>query len=91
MYSPLAFVVPHKSAISRRRRVYSLHARANVGALRAVARRDANRTADQANKDGELSEDTLKSFKDDIQKLLKKEEDQVDKLLGKKQEELTTM
>jgi len=54
-------------------------------------RRDANRHADQLEKDSGLSEDDQKRLKDDIQKLLKDYEGKVDSLLKHKSDELTTM
>ena len=59
-------------------------------ALRNV-RRDANRQADQLQKDKELSEDEHKDLKNEIQKLLKSIEDKVSELLRNKAEDLTTM
>ena len=54
-------------------------------------RRDANRQADQLQKDKELSEDEHKDLKNEIQKLLKSIEDKVSELLRNKAEDLTTM
>jgi ribosome recycling factor len=59
-------------------------------ALRNV-RRDANKTAEQLQKKGEMSEDDLKSLKDEIQKLTKSHEEKVDKTLEEKSSELTKM
>ncbi len=59
-------------------------------AIRNV-RRDANKHGDQLKKDSKLSEDDLKSLKDEVQKLTKSYEENVDKTLKKKTEELTTM
>ncbi|MCZ6792321.1 MAG: ribosome recycling factor [Planctomycetota bacterium] len=54
-------------------------------------RRDANRQGDQLKKESSLSEDNLKSLKDEIQKLTKTFEEKVDGALGQKTKELTTM
>ena len=54
-------------------------------------RRDANRQGDQLKKESSLSEDDLKSLKDEIQKLTKTFEEKVDGALGQKTKELTTM
>ena len=51
-------------------------------------RRDANRHADQAQKDGELSEDSQHGLKDEIQKLTKAKESAVDEELKRKTGEL---
>ena len=54
-------------------------------------RRDANRQADQLQKDKKLSEDEGKDLKNEIQKLIKNIEDKVSDLLKDKTEDLTTM
>lgn len=54
-------------------------------------RRDANKHGDQLKKDGDLSEDDLKSLKDEVQKLTKSYEDKVEAALAKKTDELTQM
>jgi ribosome recycling factor len=59
-------------------------------ALRNV-RRDANKEAEQLEKDGGVSEDELKKLKDEIQKLTKSYEEKVDAALAKKTAELTTI
>lgn len=59
-------------------------------ALRNI-RRDANKAAEQLKKQSSLSEDDLKSLKDEIQKLTKDHEDKVDKALEQKTGDLTTM
>ena len=59
-------------------------------AIRNV-RRDANKQADQLQKDKNISEDESKDLKEEIQKLLKDIEGKVDELLKSKAEELTTM
>ena len=51
-------------------------------------RRDANRHADQAQKDGELSEDSQHGLKGEIQKLTKTKESAVDGELKRKTDEL---
>ena len=51
-------------------------------------RRDANKAADQSQKDGEISEDDLKRLKDDIQGKTKEKESEVDSDLSRKTEEL---
>ena len=54
------------------------------------ARRDANKHIDQCEKDKSLglSEDDIKSAKDDIQSLLKKNEAEVDSLVGAKAKQI---
>jgi ribosome recycling factor len=54
------------------------------------ARRDANKHIDQAEKDKSLglSEDQVKSAKDDVQELLKKHEAEVDKLITDKTKQI---
>ena len=59
-------------------------------AIRNV-RRDANKQADQLEKDKNISEDDSKDLKEEIQKLLKNIESKVDELLKSKADELTTM
>ena len=59
-------------------------------ALRNI-RRDANRGADQFQKDKVVSEDRQKDLKGEVQELLKSAESKVDGVLKKKTEELTTM
>lgn len=56
-------------------------------AIRNV-RRDANKTADQAEKDKTFSEDERDSLKDEIQNLTKKFENQATELAKKKEEEI---
>lgn len=51
-------------------------------------RRDLNKMADAAKKDGELTEDENKKLHGDIQKLLKDSEGRVDKVLEKKTKEV---
>jgi len=51
-------------------------------------RRDANKHADQAKSDGNLTEDDLKGLKDEIQELTKNHEAKVDALLKTKVDEL---
>ncbi|MEM7165234.1 MAG: ribosome recycling factor [Planctomycetota bacterium] len=51
-------------------------------------RRDANRSADQGQKDGDLTEDDVKRLKDEIQQLTKKVEALVDEELKAKTDEL---
>ncbi|HIA26778.1 MAG TPA: ribosome recycling factor [Planctomycetes bacterium] len=51
-------------------------------------RRDANKHAEQAKKDGSLSEDTLRSLKEEIQETLKKQEKVIDGDLKRKTDEL---
>lgn len=55
------------------------------------ARRDANKHADQLGKDtsSNLSEDEVKTLKEEIQELLKKKEGIIDGLVDKKTEEIT--
>ena len=52
------------------------------------SRRDMNKLADQAKKDGDLTEDDNKRLHDEIQKLLKTYEEKVDKLLENKTKEV---
>lgn len=52
------------------------------------SRRDLNKLADQAKKDGELTEDENHKLHEDIQKLLKDSEARVDSLLEKKTKEV---
>ncbi len=52
-------------------------------------RRDANKQADQLQKDKEISEDEQKSLKEEIQELTKKHEKKVDDTLKTKSDELT--
>ena len=54
-------------------------------------RRDANKTADQMKKQSELSEDELKTLKDEVQQLTKRFETKIDQELEKKTKELTEM
>jgi ribosome recycling factor len=56
-------------------------------AIRNV-RRDANKHADQAEKDGELSEDDAKGLKDEIQELTKKYEGKANDLATTKESEV---
>jgi ribosome recycling factor len=51
-------------------------------------RRDANKSVEQAEKDGEMTEDERDKAKDEIQKLLKTYEGQVDELADKKSKEI---
>ncbi|MCB9915373.1 MAG: ribosome recycling factor [Planctomycetes bacterium] len=51
-------------------------------------RRDMNKAADLAKKDGELTEDENKRLHDEIQKLLKTYEEKVDKVLDSKTKEV---
>jgi len=55
------------------------------------SRRDLNKLADQAKKEGELTEDENKKLHDDIQKLLKDYEGKVDTILEKKTKEVTEL
>ncbi len=57
-------------------------------AIRNV-RRDANKHADQAEKDGELSEDDCKGLKDEIQELTKKYENSANSLAEAKEAEVS--
>jgi ribosome recycling factor len=57
-------------------------------AIRNV-RRDANKHADQAEKDGELSEDDCKGLKDEIQDLTKKYESSANSLAEAKEAEVS--
>jgi ribosome recycling factor len=52
-------------------------------------RRDANKHADQAEKDGDLSEDDCKSLKDEIQELTKKYENSANDLAKTKEAEVS--
>lgn len=52
------------------------------------SRRDLNKLADQAKKDGELTEDDNRGLHDEIQKLLKESEGRVDTILDKKTKEV---
>src|SRR5262245_37049294 len=56
-------------------------------AIRNV-RRDANKHADQAEKDGELSEDDCKGLKDEVQELTKKYEASANNLAAAKEAEV---
>lgn len=51
-------------------------------------RRDANKHADQAQKDGDLTEDDLRKLKEEIQEQTKEHEGKVDKILDSKIQEL---
>ena len=51
-------------------------------------RRDANKAADQAEKDKELSEDERDTVKDEVQELTKKYESQANDLAKSKEKEL---
>lgn len=51
-------------------------------------RRDANKQADQAQKDGDLTEDDLRKLKEEIQEQTKEHEGKIDKVLESKIEEL---
>ncbi len=51
-------------------------------------RRDANKHADQAQKDGGLTEDDLRKLKEEIQEQTKEHEGKIDKILESKIEEL---
>ena len=55
------------------------------------SRRDLNKMADQAKKDGDLTEDENKKLHDEIQKLLKEAEGNVDVILEKKTKEVTEL
>ena len=57
-------------------------------AIRNV-RRDANKHADQAEKDGELSEDDCKGLKDEIQEITKKYENSANSLAQAKEAEVS--
>ena len=52
------------------------------------ARRDGNKHAETAEKDGELSEDDCKGLKDEIQELTKKYEGKVNTLASTKENEI---
>ena len=54
-------------------------------------RRDANKHADAAKKDGDLTEDDLKKIKDEIQDETKSHEGKIDEYLKSKVEELMTV
>ncbi len=54
------------------------------------SRRDANKHADQAQKDHGLTEDFNRDLHDQVQDLLKKAETRVDEILAKKTEEIMT-
>jgi ribosome recycling factor len=51
-------------------------------------RRDSNRTAEQSQKDGDLTEDDLRGLKDEIQEQTKEHESKIDTVLGQKIDEL---
>ena len=51
-------------------------------------RRDANKALDQAEKDGEITEDERDKQKDKVQNLLKTYEGKIDELAGKKEKEV---
>jgi ribosome recycling factor len=51
-------------------------------------RRDANKALDQAEKDGELSEDERDKQKDKVQQLLKSYEGKIDEMAAKKEKEV---
>ncbi|MFT7669686.1 MAG: ribosome recycling factor [Planctomycetota bacterium] len=55
------------------------------------SRRDLNKLADQAKKDGDLTEDDNKNLHEEIQKLLKESEAKVDTILAKKTKEVTEL
>ena len=54
-------------------------------------RRDLNKMADQAKKDGDMTEDETKKLHEEIQKLLKDFESKVDSVLEKKTKEVTEL
>jgi len=54
-------------------------------------RRDANRHAEQSEKDSELTEDDLRKLKDEIQTQTKDHETRIEKILGSKIEELSAI
>jgi ribosome recycling factor len=54
-------------------------------------RRDANKANDQANADGELTDDQAEKLETEIQEKLKQHEAKVDELLKKKTEEILTI
>jgi len=54
-------------------------------------RRDANKNAEGAKKDGELTEDDLKKIKDEIQEQTKEHEGKIESILKSKVEELMTV
>lgn len=54
-------------------------------------RRDLNKMADQAKKDGDMTEDENKKLHEEIQKLLKDFESKVDSVLEKKTKEVTEL
>jgi ribosome recycling factor len=54
-------------------------------------RRDANKHADQLEKDVGLSEDDVKALKEEVQGFVKDFEKKIDELLKKKTDELTTL
>lgn len=54
-------------------------------------RRDANKSAEQGKKDGDLTEDDLKKLKDEIQDQTKEHESKIDEILKQKIDELMTV
>ncbi|MHC4952500.1 MAG: ribosome recycling factor [Planctomycetota bacterium] len=82
--------VPPLSEERRKKLVGLVKERGEAGkiAIRNV-RRDANKHADAAQKDGNLSEDDLKGLKEEIQEQTKTHEGKVDEFLKNKIEELT--
>jgi len=88
----LRLVLPQLSGEQRKKyaaKVKEMCEEARV-ALRNT-RRDLNKMADQAKKDGELTEDENKTLHDEIQKLLKEFEGNVDVVLDKKTKEVTEL
>ena len=88
----LRLVLPQLSGEQRKKyaaKVKEMCEEARV-ALRNT-RRDLNKMADQAKKDGELTEDENKKLHDEIQKLLKEFEGNVDVVLDKKTKEVTEL
>jgi ribosome recycling factor len=51
-------------------------------------RRDANKALDQAEKDGDITEDDRDKQKEKVQNLLKSYEGKIDELAGKKEKEV---
>jgi ribosome recycling factor len=88
----LRLVLPQLSGEQRKKYAAKVKEMCEEGrvALRNT-RRDLNKMADQAKKDGELTEDENKRLHEEIQKLLKEFEGKVDSVLEKKTKEVTEL
>ena len=85
----LRLAIPPLSEERRKKMVSLVKEKAEAAkvSIRNV-RRDGNKHADTAKKDGDMSEDDLKKIKDDVQELTKTHEAKVDEMLSAKVKEL---